>query len=207
MDRKKLLIIIGCVVLVLIIVGVIVLVRACSNDELVEDQQLEEDTASIDQRRLNKLKLAETYLLAGEYDMALNLINELLIENFDDEEARTLQRIILSTDRSGGQDALMDAQRRLLEEQLRQTQALVSNMNRNPVSGASGQSAADIQAAAEARRAAEAEEAARRAAEQAERQRLLDAVSASLQSSADASQGISTGTESVELPAGEFTME
>ena len=40
-----------------------------------------------------------------------------------------------------------------------------------------------------------------------ERQALLDAVSASLQSAADASKGISTGTESVEHYEGEFVLD
>jgi len=60
------------------------------------------------------------------------------------------------------------------------------------------------QAAEEMRRII-AEEEARRLAE--ERQRLLDAVSASLQSAADASRGISFGTESVEGYEGEFELE
>jgi hypothetical protein len=206
MDRKKLLIIIGCVVFIFIVVGVIVLVNTCSNDD-IDNENMEGDTSLIDQRRLNKLRLAETYLFAGEYDMALNLINELLIENFDDEDAHTLQRIILGIDRSGGADALMEAQKRLLEEQLRQTRALVDNMNRNnpgtaSSSTTSGQSAAD---AAAARRAAEEEAAARRAAEQAEEARRaaeaeqmrLGAQDSLQSSTANTSQGISSGAESV----------
>jgi len=50
-----------------------------------------------------------------------------------------------------------------------------------------------------------AEEEARRLAE--ERQRLLDSVSASLQSVVDSSKGISSGTESVENYDGEFELE
>ena len=50
-----------------------------------------------------------------------------------------------------------------------------------------------------------AEEEERRLAE--ERQRLLDSVSASLQSAADSSQGLSTGAESVEGYEGEFVLE
>jgi len=50
-----------------------------------------------------------------------------------------------------------------------------------------------------------AEEEARRLAE--ERQRLLDSVSASLQSVVDSSKGISSGTESVENYDGEFVLE
>jgi len=50
-----------------------------------------------------------------------------------------------------------------------------------------------------------AEEEARRAAE--ERQRLLDAVSASLQSAADSTKGISSGAENVENYDGEFVLE
>jgi len=50
-----------------------------------------------------------------------------------------------------------------------------------------------------------AEEEARRIAE--ERQRLLDSVSASLQSVVDSSKGISSGTESVENYDGEFVLE
>jgi len=50
-----------------------------------------------------------------------------------------------------------------------------------------------------------AEEEARRVAE--EKQRLLDSVSASLQSVVDSSKGISSGTESVENYDGEFVLE
>ena len=50
-----------------------------------------------------------------------------------------------------------------------------------------------------------AEEEARRIAE--ERQKLLDSVSASLQSAADSSQGLSTGAEGVEGYEGEFVLE
>jgi len=59
-------------------------------------------------------------------------------------------------------------------------------------------------AAEEMRRAIITEEA-RRLAE--ERQRLLDSVSASLQSAADASQGLSTGAESVRQYDGEFELD
>jgi tetratricopeptide (TPR) repeat protein len=59
--------------------------------------------------------------------------------------------------------------------------------------------------AAEEMRRIIAEEEQRRLAE--ERQRLLDAVSASLQSAADASQGISFGAESVKQYEGEFELE
>ncbi|MDR1585926.1 MAG: tetratricopeptide repeat protein [Treponema sp.] len=66
--------------------------------------------------------------------------------------------------------------------------------------------------AAEERRKLLAEEAEREEAERqqrllAEKQRLLDEVSASLQSSADNSQGLSTGIESVEGYEGEFELE
>ena len=231
MDKRKLLIIIGSVVLVIIIVTVIILMQKCSKDDIdiEEDLSIGDSNSSLtDQRRLNILKLAESYALAGEYDRALNLIDGILIENPDDEDARALQRAILSMDRSGGADAFMEAQQRLLEQQIRQTQALVNNMqnNRNnnlPSSSSSssvhsGQSAAEIAAATAAareaeaarraaeqeaaaiRRAAEQEAAAaRRAAELAEQQRLLDAVNASLQSAADSSQGISSGAESVQF--------
>jgi tetratricopeptide (TPR) repeat protein len=59
-------------------------------------------------------------------------------------------------------------------------------------------------AAAEMRRIM-AEEEERRLAE--ERQRLLDSVSASLQSAADFSQGISSGAESVKVYEGEFELD
>jgi tetratricopeptide (TPR) repeat protein len=66
--------------------------------------------------------------------------------------------------------------------------------------------------AAEERRKLLAEEAEREEAERqqrllAERQRLLDEVSASLQSSAEDSQGLSTGVEDVEGYEGEFELE
>jgi tetratricopeptide (TPR) repeat protein len=59
--------------------------------------------------------------------------------------------------------------------------------------------------AAEERRKLLAEEEARAEAER--RQRLLDEVAASLQSAADASQGLSTGAEKVEGYEGEFELE
>ena len=59
--------------------------------------------------------------------------------------------------------------------------------------------------AAEERRRIIAEEEERRLAE--ERQRILDAVSASLQSAADNSQGISSGAEGVEGYEGEFELD
>jgi tetratricopeptide (TPR) repeat protein len=59
--------------------------------------------------------------------------------------------------------------------------------------------------AAEERRRLIEEEAARAEAER--KQRLLDEVSASLQSAADASQGLSTGAEDVESYEGEFELE
>jgi tetratricopeptide (TPR) repeat protein len=61
------------------------------------------------------------------------------------------------------------------------------------------------EAATEEMRRLMAEEEARRIAE--ERQRLLDSVSASLQSAADSSQGLSTGAESVEGYEVEFILE
>ena len=59
--------------------------------------------------------------------------------------------------------------------------------------------------AAEERRRIMAEEEERRLVE--ERQRILESVSASLQSAADFSQGISSGVESVEVYEGEFELE
>ena len=59
--------------------------------------------------------------------------------------------------------------------------------------------------AAEERRRLLAEEAAREEAER--RQRLLDELSASLQSAADGSQGLSTGADNVENYEGEFELE
>jgi len=62
-----------------------------------------------------------------------------------------------------------------------------------------------MEAAAAEMRKLMAEEEARRLAE--ERQKLLDSVSASLQSAADSSKGISSGAESVENYEGEFVLE
>jgi len=221
MNKRKI-IIIGSIALAVIITVIIVMLMTCSNEIIEEIIEEENDSLNSlsDQRRNNILRLAESYMLAGEFDRALNLIDGILIENSDDEEAKALQRLILNMDRSGGADALLEAQKRLLEQQIRQNQEL-ANMNRNnfavssgSVSGHSGQSAAEITAAAAAareaeaarraaeaeiaaaRRAAEAEAAAvRRAAEEEERRRVLE----SLQAAADTSQGISTGAESVQF--------
>jgi len=208
--NNKMIIIGGCVLLVIILTVMIILMQTCSNDNTLGG------SSSADQRRLNILRLAESYSLAGEFERALNLIDGILIDNPDDEEARALQMAILSMERSGGNDAFLEAQKQLLEQQLRQNQALISNMNRNNQGAASGgvipgQTAADIAAAAAAareaetarreaeaaRRAAEQEaEAARRAAAEEERRR----VEASLQQgTADSSQGISSGSESVQF--------
>jgi len=211
MDKKKLIIIIGSVILALIIAGIIIIIQTCKEDEeeaaVDELNEINTSLSAAEQRRLNTLKLAENYALAGEYDRALNLIDGILIENPDDQDALSLQRIILSMDRSGGTDALLEAQRLLLEQQTR----AISNLNRNPPSSSattspaqsshsqpSGPSAAQIAAEAAARRAAEEDAAAKRAAAEAEAAAIRKAAEESLQAAAGASHGQSLGAESVQ---------
>jgi len=73
-------------------------------------------------RRANKLALARDYFEVGEYQRALDLLDEILIEDAGDQEARELKREVLSGKRAAeAQDQeQLDAQQRLLEENLAQ---------------------------------------------------------------------------------------
>nr|AGS53905.1 TPR domain protein [uncultured bacterium contig00078] len=159
-DKKKALIIGGCVLAAaLITVGIILLVKSVKNKEVNTEL-----SGGIDARRQNILRLASSYAEAGEYDRALNLIDGLLIENHEDDEARALQMAILNMDRSsrsGDTDALIEAQRQFLEEQRRQNAMLASNQ------AALNQAALSQQRTSDARADAEAEAAAARRAEAA----------------------------------------
>jgi tetratricopeptide (TPR) repeat protein len=121
--RKKILIISGAALLViLIVVGILLYVK--------KDNPEEEDSAILTEaeiRRENTLRLAASYAEVGEYERALNLLDGLLIENHMDEDAKTLQRSILTANRSGNTDALLEAQLRFLEEQRQQNAALAAN--------------------------------------------------------------------------------
>ena len=226
MLNKKMIMIIGGAALVLIIAVVIILLQTCSKNE----EPLQEDTSLVNQRRDNILKLANSYMQAGEFNRALDLLDGLLIENPDDEDARALHSIILGMDRSGGTEALLEAQRRFLEEQQRQNQALAENLRNNPASAAEADAltarrlaaieeerrfAAERRAAAEEERKhneeRRLEEERRLAAEkqraEEERLRLLASVNASLQSASDASKGISSGAERVEVNIGDFELD
>ena len=54
--------------------------------------------------RGNTLKLAEDYLEQGEYQRALDLLNKLLIENAEDEEARALRDRIITAKRAAEEE-------------------------------------------------------------------------------------------------------
>lgn len=187
-DKQKLIIIGGSVLLAaLITVGTVFLVRGCSSGS--SETNISGSTrvgntrvgstrvggsrdsgtraGEIDARRQNILRLAESYAQVGEYDRALNLIDGLLIDNPDDDEARALQMAILSMDRSGGNstESLIEAQRRFLEEQQRQNAQMLANLPRDGSSAAVIDSSAD-EAAAQRRAAQEAEAARRRAEEE-----------------------------------------
>jgi len=161
MSRKKLIILIssGAVLVALIVLGIIFFVKG-KKDAGGAGNAI---TSQSDGRRQNIIKLAKNYIEQGEYDRALNLIDSLLIDNSDDNEAKNLQRQVLQTDRQKGSDAVTEMQRQLLEEQRRQNENFSVNYQR----ASSDLAAADAEAAA-ARRAAAEEEAARKKAQEDE---------------------------------------
>ena len=128
MTKKQLIIIICGVVLVILLVTGGILLFSKKGSSPSGDTVI--NTGGGDSRRENILKLAVSYAEAGEYARALNLIDGLLIENSNDEEARNLQMLILGMDRSDGTDALIEAQRNFLEEQRRQNAANAANQQR-----------------------------------------------------------------------------
>jgi hypothetical protein len=84
MDRTKI-IIIGAVLLLilLLIIGGIFIKGKYS-------------IAGVDQKSQNTLRLAREYFTSEEFDMALNLINSLLIDNADNDDARNLRDEIIN---------------------------------------------------------------------------------------------------------------
>jgi tetratricopeptide (TPR) repeat protein len=166
-DNRKLIIIISCSVLFfgLFGVGLYFLLRSGGGADsefyasvLENDGVTGSQAGNHDTRRQNILKLAASYLKAGEFDRALNLIDGLLIDNHDDEDALKLQREILDQNRRSETDELIAAQRRFLEEQRQNTAAF--NTQR---AVSDSMAAADAEAAAERRAAAEAEAARKKA--------------------------------------------
>ncbi|MDR0322972.1 MAG: hypothetical protein LBI12_00825 [Treponema sp.] len=160
MSRQQLIIISGGVLLVLLIVSGIFLFGGKKDSGGFY--------AAHDTKRNNTLRLAASYAEAGEYDRALNLLDSLLIENHEDEDARILQMQILSIDRTSGTDSLIEAQRRFLEEQQRQNALLASSQAAFNQQRAASDflAASETDAAAERRAAAQAEEVRRRAQEE-----------------------------------------
>jgi tetratricopeptide (TPR) repeat protein len=160
-QQQKILLVSGGVLLVLLITGLIFFAWGKGGDA---------NMTGVDARKMNTIKLATTYAGSGEFDRALNLIDGLLIDNPDDEDALALQRAILSMDRSGSNsvndtEALIEIQRRFLEEQQRQNAILASSIQRSGADSSS-KSAAETEAAAARRAAADAEEARKKAQEE-----------------------------------------
>jgi tetratricopeptide (TPR) repeat protein len=146
--------------LVLLIVGGILLFGKKSNPA---------DNNLTDIKRENTLRLAASYAEAGEYERALNLLDSLLIENQNDEDAKALQRAILAANRTGNTDALMEAQMRFLEEQRQQNAALAANAAAFNTNNARQPALSNVEdEAAAMRRAALEAETARKKAEEAE---------------------------------------
>ena len=87
LDRKKLFIAIGAAIVVLALIGggVALVLSRGGPDEPIEDPT-----------RANMLALARDYLEAGEYQRALDLIDQLLIADSSDAEAQTLKAEILA---------------------------------------------------------------------------------------------------------------
>ncbi|MEA1912060.1 MAG: tetratricopeptide repeat protein [Spirochaetota bacterium] len=98
MDRSKI-IIIGAVLIVIILLvfgGIYIKGKSSSG---------------IDQKAQNTLSLAREYFSSEEFDMALNLINSLLIENADNDDARDLRDEIIKKKKE------LETSNKLLEEQ------------------------------------------------------------------------------------------
>jgi len=128
MSKKKLIIIIsaGTALVVLLVLGIVFLAKGKKNTGGTGTAI----TSQSDNRRQNIFKLVKGYLEQGEYDRALNLIDGLLIENSEDEEARELQRQILQMDRQKDSGALTEMQRQLREDQRRQNENFAVNFQR-----------------------------------------------------------------------------
>ena len=105
MDRKTI-IIISAIALLLIAIAVVVTVSLGGS----EKREAETDI------RGNTIRLAAEYLEQGEYQRALDLLDRLLIENADDEEARAL--------RDSAVEAKRSADREQVEEQRAQQENL-----------------------------------------------------------------------------------
>ncbi|MDR0642400.1 MAG: hypothetical protein LBG07_08075, partial [Treponema sp.] len=103
MNRKKI-IIIGAISLGVILLGtgIFFLVRALSRPG--------------GDLRQNKLSLAREYVEAGEYGRALDILDGLLIENSDDQEARDLRDQAVRASRAAGTGAADAAEKALADE-------------------------------------------------------------------------------------------
>ncbi len=118
MDKKKLLIVIGLVVLLLAVVFLLLLLGGVFGTQ----------ASGGDKNRANKLALARDYLSRGEYDRALDLVDQVLLDNINDAEAAALKDEILNRKK------LAENERRATAERDRRREmALLEDMkNRNP---------------------------------------------------------------------------
>jgi tetratricopeptide (TPR) repeat protein len=114
MDKRKLVIIIAGAVLVLAVAGILLFRKA--GPALFNAGRGQ--TATV---RENTLRLAESYLAAGDYQRALDLLDKLLIENPDDAAVRELhERVLrerLAAAEAGEMDRLLEALSKLSSDQ------------------------------------------------------------------------------------------
>ena len=119
MDRRILIIIGAAVVLILLFLFIFT-----GGFGLFSSSEMDEtNTSGYD----NKLKLAQLYLDQGEYERALNYIDELLLENSDSTELIELQREVIRRKNAEDHESLAE-QRRLQEEALQRDNSNISSL-------------------------------------------------------------------------------
>ena len=98
MNRRLIIIIVAAIVLIAALVTTFVLIGGRSTAK--EDPELE--------ARNNMLRLAREYYDHSEYQRALDLIDTLLIQNVDDEDARTLRNEIIRAKQDADETAKLE---------------------------------------------------------------------------------------------------
>ncbi len=136
--NKKLLIIGAAVILALLIgLGLFFLLRSGGRENSRGSADVEQSSS----KRDNMLLLARDYFDQGEYQMALDLLNQLLIDNATDEDARGLRDDILAARKSeeaASKQAELDALRNQNEQLAESLDRLGESINRdNPEDTAS----------------------------------------------------------------------
>jgi tetratricopeptide (TPR) repeat protein len=124
LDRKKIFIIGGAVILALLIgLGLFFILRGGRGDT----------DPGAGSKRDNMLVLARDYAEQGEYQMALDLLNQLLIEDADDQEARDLRDDVIASrkaDSEAAKQAELDALRDQNEKLAESLEKLGDSINR-----------------------------------------------------------------------------